>query len=60
MLFRSPLGAGQSLVPADQVRGIGLTYKKFHYDEKVRAVVYMPLASADDEDRVYVYRPRFT
>jgi hypothetical protein len=57
---RAPFGRGQTLTPADPALGIGLTYKKFQYDEKVRAIVYMPLASRDGDDVVYVYRPRDT
>ena len=57
---RAPFGAGQTLAPADPTRGIGLTWKKFHYDEKVRSVVYMPLAMRDGDDQVWVYRPRST
>lgn len=57
---RAPFGAGQLLVPKDPEVGIGLTYKKFHYDERVRAIVYMPLAAREGDDTVYVYRPRGT
>ena len=57
---RAPLGAGQTLVPPDNQANYGLTFKKFHYDEKVRAIVYFPLASPDGDDKIYVYRPRFT
>lgn len=57
---RAPFGAGQALVPPDVAAGSGMTYKKFHYDEKVRAIVYMPSASASGDDTVWVYRPRST
>ncbi|MBL8342376.1 MAG: hypothetical protein JNL30_12980 [Rubrivivax sp.] len=57
---RVPLGAGQSLVPPDHQLDRGVTWKKFFYDEKVRSIVYFPLASPDGNDTVYVYRPRFT
>jgi hypothetical protein len=57
---RAPFGSGQTLVPADPALGYGATWKKFQYDEKVRSIVYMPLASADGDDRVWVYRPRNT
>jgi hypothetical protein len=57
---RAPLGAGQTLVPPDIQLDRGVTWKKFFYDEKVRSVVYFPLASPDGNDTVYVYRPRFT
>ena len=57
---RAPLGAGQSLVPPDTQLDRGVTWKKFFYDEKVRSVVYFPLASDVSGDTVYVYRPRFT
>ena len=57
---RAPLGAGQTLVPPDRTLDRGATWKKFHYDEKVRAIVYMPLASRDGDDTIWVYRPRGT
>jgi hypothetical protein len=57
---RAPFGAGQRFAPSDPEIGIGLTYKKFHYDERVRAIVYMPIAARDGDDTVYVYRPRST
>lgn len=57
---RVPLGAGQTLVPPDTREDRGVTWKKFFYDEKVRSIVYFPLASPDGNDTVYVYRPRFT
>jgi hypothetical protein len=57
---RAPLGSGQTLVPPDAQLDRGVTWKKFHYDEKVRAIVYMPLASPDGDDTIWVYRPRFT
>lgn len=59
---RAPFGPGQTLVPADPAAGIGLTYKKFYYDERVRSIVYMPKAARreDGDDRVWVYRPRGT
>jgi len=57
---RAPLGAGQTLVPPDTQLDRGVTWKKFFYDEKVRSIVYFPLASPDGDDTVYVYRPRFT
>ena len=47
-------------MPPDNAANYGITWKKFHYDEKVRAIVYMPLASPDADDTVWVYRPRFT
>lgn len=57
---RAPLGAGQTLVPPDTQLDRGVTWKKFFYDEKVRSIVYFPLASDVSNDTVYVYRPRFT
>ncbi|MBL8324415.1 MAG: hypothetical protein JNJ89_05590 [Rubrivivax sp.] len=57
---RAPFGPGQTFTPADPSVGIGVTWKKFHYDEKVRAIVYMPLAASEGDDRIWVYRPRFT
>ncbi len=57
---RAPLGAGQTFAPADPAVGIGLTYKKFHYDAKVRSIVYMPLAARTGDDQIWVYRPRGT
>ncbi|MBL8346809.1 MAG: hypothetical protein JNN03_15325 [Rubrivivax sp.] len=57
---RAPFGAGQTFVPADPALGYGVTWKKFQYDEKLRAVVYMPLAASEGDDRVWVYRPRGT
>lgn len=57
---RAPFGAGQTFVTADPARKAGVTWKKFQYDEKLRAVVYMPLAASEGDDRVWVYRPRFT
>ncbi|MBI5720136.1 MAG: hypothetical protein HZC37_20880 [Burkholderiales bacterium] len=57
---RAPLGAGQTLVPPDTQLNRGVTWKKFFYDEKVRSIVYFPLASPDGGDTVYVYRPRRT
>jgi hypothetical protein len=57
---RAAFGSGQTMVPADPARGYGVTWKKFQYDEKVRAIVYMPLAATDGDDRVWVYRPRNT
>ncbi len=57
---RAPFAAGQTFVPADPALGYGVTWKKFQYDEKLRAVVYMPLAASEGDDRVWVYRPRFT
>lgn len=59
---RAPFGAGQTLPLADPGLDFGVTYKKFHYDEKIRAIVYMPQAARaeDGDDRVWVYRPRNT
>jgi len=57
---RAPLGAGQTFAPADPTVDIGVTWKKFHYDERVRSIVYMPFANRDGDDRVWVYRPRNT
>ena len=57
---RAAFGAGQTLMPPDNQANYGVTWKKFHYDEKVRAIVYMPLASPDADDTVWVYRPRYT
>ncbi len=39
-----------------------VTYKKWTYNRKVRAIVYMPYAAGpnDGSDTVYVYRPRNT
>jgi len=60
VVTRADLPAGQTLVPPDRVLDRGVTWKKFHYDEKVRSIVYFPLASPDGDDTVYVYRPRNT
>lgn len=57
---RAPFGPGQSFAPADPSLGYGVTWKKFQYDEKLRAVVYMPLAASEGDDRIWVYRPRGT
>jgi len=57
---RAPFGPGQTFTPADPSVGIGVTWKKFQYDEKLRAVVYMPLAASEGDDRIWVYRPRNT
>jgi hypothetical protein len=57
---RASFGSGQTLTPPDLALGRGVTWKKFHYDEKLRAIVYFPLASSDGDDTVWVYRPRFT
>lgn len=57
---RAPFGAGQTFVPGDPAARIGVTYKKWHYDEKVRAIVYMPFAAITGDDKVWVYRPRGT
>ena len=57
---RVPLGSGQTLVPPDTQLNRGVTWKKFFYDEKVRSIVYFPIASPDANDTVYVYRPRST
>lgn len=35
----------------------GLTYKKFEYDEKIKAIFYMPLAASSGDDTAWVYRP---
>jgi hypothetical protein len=59
-ITRAPFGPGQSLEPPDVALDRGVTWKKFQYDERVRAIVYMPLASADADDQVWVYRPRGT
>ncbi|MBL8325979.1 MAG: hypothetical protein JNJ89_13590 [Rubrivivax sp.] len=55
---RAPLGPGQTLAPPDNQLDRGVTWKKFFYDEKVRSIVFFPLASPDGNDTVYVYRPR--
>ena len=60
VVSRAPFQAGQVLVPADMGGESGFTYKKFHYDEKVRSIVYMPIAAATGDDTVWVYRPRST
>ena len=57
---RAPFGAGQTFVPGDPAAGIGITYKKWHYDERLRAIVYMPFAAYSGDDKVWVYRPRST
>ncbi len=57
---RAPLPAGQTFAPLDPQFGYGLTWKKFQYDEKVRSIVYMPLAASEGDDKIWVYRPRFT
>lgn len=60
-IARAPFGNGQTFSPADAKAGIGITYKKFHYDEKVRAIVYTPLvAGTSGDETVWVYRPRST
>ncbi|MBL8341938.1 MAG: hypothetical protein JNL30_10755 [Rubrivivax sp.] len=57
---RAPLPPGQTFFPLDSQLGYGVTWKKFQYDEKVRAIVYMPLAASEGDDRIWVYRPRGT
>ena len=53
---RAPFGQGQTIQFADSC-----TYKKWSYNPKVRAIVYMPLADANGaNDTVFVYRPRNT
>lgn len=53
---RAPFGGGQTINYAPSC-----SYKKWTYNPKVRAIVYMPYASKDDEDdTVFVYRPRGT
>jgi hypothetical protein len=59
-VVRAPFSNGATFQPADPARGYGLTWKKFQYDEKLRAIVYMPLAAASGDDQVWVYRPRGT
>ena len=58
---RAPFASGQTFTPYDKQAGIGLTYKKFQYDPKVHAIVYMPRAERDGvNETIYVYRPRGT
>lgn len=53
-VVRSPLTNGDTILWAPST-----TYKKWSYNEKIKAVVYMPYASrAGSDDVVYVYRPR--
>ena len=53
---RAPFAAGQRIAFAQST-----TYKKWSYNPQLRAIVYMPLASAQaSDDTVYVYRPRGT
>jgi hypothetical protein len=53
---RAPFAAGQSIVWATNA-----SYKKWTYNPRVRAVVYMPHANPQGTgDTVYVYRPRNT
>ena len=52
---RAAFGAGQTITFADSC-----SYKKWSYNPKVRAIVYMPYAATDGADVVYVYRPRGT
>jgi hypothetical protein len=58
---RAPFGSGQTFSPYDQQAGIGITFKKFQYDEKVDSIVYMPRANRDGaNETIWVYRPRTT
>lgn len=57
---RAPFGAGQTLYPPDDAAGTGFTYKKWHYDERARCIVYMPSATVSGDDTVRVYTPRNT
>lgn len=52
-----PFAAGQTMAFEPAGSG-GNTYKKWHYDEKVRAIVYMRGAALTGDDSVFVYRPR--
>ena len=53
---RAPFGDGQSIPIADSC-----TYKKWSYNPKVKAIVYMPFADSNGvNDTVFVYRPRNT
>lgn len=55
---RAPFGAGQTL-PA---MANASEFKRFHYDEKIRAIFYFEKALRTDQgtDVAYVYRPRST
>lgn len=52
---RAPFGSGQAIAWSSSN-----SYKKWSYNRQVRAIVYMPYASPDGDDTVYVYRPRGT
>lgn len=53
---RAPFGAGQTIPWATNA-----SYKKWTYNPKVKAVVYVPRADPNGvNDMVYVYRPRNT
>jgi len=55
---RAPFGAGQTLPAMSNAS----EFKRFHYDEKIRAIFYFEWAKRPDqgEDVAYVYRPRST
>jgi hypothetical protein len=56
---RAPLGASQSTPPQEPASNAN-AWGKFEYDERVKAIVYMPFAQHTGEDTVYVYKPRNT
>ena len=56
-VFRRPLPAGQTFGNQEALGSYANGFGKFDFDEKVRSVVYMPLAVDSGSDTVYVYRP---
>jgi len=55
-MVRAPFGGGQTIGFVGSP-----TYKKWSYNSKVRAIVYMPYAAGlTGDDMVWVYRPRNT
>lgn len=57
---RAAFANGASLTMPDVTLGRMVTTKKWAYDERVHAIVYMPIAVETGADTVYVYRPRNT
>lgn len=57
---RAPFGANQTIAWGEVTAGIGVSYGKWAYDSKARAIVYMPFAASSGDDTVWVYRPRGT
>ena len=55
-IVRAPFGDGQTIGFVGSP-----TYKKWSYNSRVRAIVYMPYAAGlTGDDTVWVYRPRNT